>query len=218
MNNLKGILSIFLLVLTLLNFISCNKEDTGSGDKIIPFRRIPQDVKDFCYFKEYSYWIYQDSLSGAYDTIEVIGSTLDTINYFRNGKLVQTNELFDIEMRTTFDGYFTNIYKTTPTPPENDNNWVFIDRYISGNVKGSSFFHLFPYKLEQRIGGSYDTMFLIQNDPDLKIYEHYQHPCYDDAHIVEWQEKNVGVTRREIKNRFNGKSYVWKLIDHQVYQ
>lgn len=57
-------------------FLSCKKE-LGQG----PITYIPQEVRTFFNYKPGSYWVYQDSISGNYDSVECQSVINDTFTY-----------------------------------------------------------------------------------------------------------------------------------------
>jgi hypothetical protein len=209
------ILSILLLLLATGQY-SCKPEPTPSVDPV--FTALPKDIKDYCVFKYGSYWIYQDSVSGALDTVTVQSYQFDTIDYKLEGKLIGTNETFGIVLYHSFDGYSDAIrlFAPPPPPPYNANTifYIPITRYKQSNVLGETTYYLYPIEVNKQYINSLDTFILIsKTQTEIKTL-HKQHPGYSYSPVSMVYIKNVGIIRKEIK----GKNQVWKLIDFHVNQ
>lgn len=184
-----------------------------------PFTPLPQDIKDYCVFKYGSYWVYQDSVSGEYDTVTVEEYSFDTINYKMDGKVIGTNETFRMKLLHSSDGFFDEIklFAPPPPPPYNTPNtgfYISINRYKPGNVLGITIYQIYPYKLGEPIKDNNDTVTLVSRSNDEMHYHHGYHPGYGYSVVENYHRRNVGIFRKEVKNA----NAVWKLINYHVNQ
>ncbi len=99
------------LYLMVFLFFSCNKPYNGgfipgpaicSKENTVAF---PSDAFDRLYFKDSTYWIYQDSISKETDSVWVTNSKMETFNEFRNKQLYKKcYEGHHYELNSTKDG------------------------------------------------------------------------------------------------------------------
>ena len=65
---------IFLVCLGALFLSSCDEDFECSSDNTVP---IPQNMKDFFYFKEGTWWVYYNTKTHLYDSLWVRKSSLN---------------------------------------------------------------------------------------------------------------------------------------------
>lgn len=216
---------LYILIVMGLSIIlglqSCKPDDSNPIDP--RYFKAPQEVLDYCYFKEGSYWIYRDSVSGQRDTVYVISSNFDTLINNNEG----VTEYYDIFLVTTyssFDKYNVNIrlqdrpWLVTGAPI------VFYTKYKPGDVKGTTVHHFYPYKVGSINYGTSDIITLIDTKPKYDIlqnsfnstliYQHSKDPNYDYSSTVIYQAKNIGTIKKVIK----AKNQVWELIEYNIVQ
>ena len=98
---------LFLTIIAISATISSCKKDKKCPD-ITPIL-IEQEMKDWIVFQTGSYWIYIDSITGAYDSVYVTSTYYDTLNIlhsdlFRNSDskcIIQSHQEIDIEYETS---------------------------------------------------------------------------------------------------------------------
>lgn len=90
-------LLVISLVLVLL-ISGCDRENP-----LPPVHRFPQETIDYLYFREGTSWIYSDSVSGAYQTVNVIEDTM-RIDEYIDQKTEEVLERWET-MEVMFDDY-----------------------------------------------------------------------------------------------------------------
>lgn len=215
---MKKLILLLLFLSPLLWVINSCKPSQPDSPGPIPFTPLPKDIKDYCVFKLGSYWVYQDSMSAAYDTVNVVSYSFDTVNYKLDGKIVGTNETFKIELSHTYDGFIDGIrlFAPPPPPPYNANTQCYISltRYKPGQVLGTTIYQIFPYTIGRPIEDNNDTVTLMHMTNTIMHYHHGFHPGYNYSVVENYHKRNVGIYRREVKS----KNQVWKLIDLNIIQ
>lgn len=210
------ILSILLLLLATSQY-SCKPEPPVQPKEPV-FTPLPQEVKDYCVFKYGSYWIYQDSVSGALDTVTVQSYSIDTVNYPKiDGQLVGVNETFSVSSYHSFDGYMETIrpFAVPPPPPYPYNNTfnIYLTRQKGSQVK-SCYVMIYPFQDNQQIISTEDTLTLLLKSNIIIVYSNKSHNGFNNSEVINFYERNKGIIRREIKKV----NQVWKLIDFHVNQ
>ncbi len=73
---------------------------------------IPQEVKDYCYFKTGSYWVYIDSLTGTQDCVYVVSSKISFVDKRTTSDLNQRRifEVFSLDFRHSNDQFRDSYY------------------------------------------------------------------------------------------------------------
>ena len=131
-------MKIFFLLLILSQLYSCCKEKPEELEQHL----IPAEMKAFWDFKPGSWWAYQDSATGAIDTVKV----LENINVIDTGVQVYGNktiiyEFLGIKTYNTGDGYYT--YYNTNTTNRNitpEINITYRIRYNNTSTDGGKCF------------------------------------------------------------------------------
>ncbi len=209
------ILSILLLLFTISHY-SCKPEPTPPIEPV--FTALPKDIKDYCMFKYGSYWIYQDSVSGVYDTVTVQSYKVDTVNYpLIDGQLVGINETFSVTTYHSFDGYTETIspFAIPPPPPYPYNNTfnIYLTRIKSSQVK-SCYIMIYPFQENQQTISTEDTLTLLSSSSMMIVYSNKSHKGFNNSEVLNFYERNKGIIRREVKKA----NQVWKLIDFHINQ
>jgi len=200
---------------------SCKPDDnTPPAPRVF---KAPQEVIDYCYFKEGTYWIYRDSVSGQYDTVSVISSNFDTLTNTNDG----VKEYYDIFLVTTYssyDKYNENIrlqarpWLITGAPI------VFYIKYKPGDSKGSTFYHFYPYEIGKMYSIANDKITILNTQNSLFVgsntflnivaFAHSKDPNYGYSATIIYQAKNIGI----IKKVITAKNQVWELINYNIVQ
>jgi len=97
---------IFLLGFSLQN---CNPDPPDPPPKDLGFLGLGE-AKDYVYFKKGTWWVYKNTRTGLYDTIEVYFNLLDTLAE-KSDKWRFTNELFSVKSKSLTTGHFYNFYQ-----------------------------------------------------------------------------------------------------------
>src|SRR6185295_7587176 len=117
---------------------SCDKEGGGPNNDNWT---IPQEVKDYSLFKPGTYWIYEDSASGALDSVYVYDLQMG-IDSTTSGNF----EYFYEYSMHNIDGYIDNIYVHTKWTKQWNLHVVWKDRFKPGVVnEWQNFLMVYPF-------------------------------------------------------------------------
>ncbi len=214
---MKNFYKVSILLLLATSHYSCKPEPQVQPKEPV-FTAIPKEVKDYCVFKYGSYWIYQDSVSGAYDTVTVQSYKVDTVNYpLIDGQLVGINETFGVKLFHSYDRFDDNIiYKGTTPPPYkgHDEAYVTIQRIKQNDVHDETGYMHYPFGKTNPIIDYMDTVKLLFQSDSILHYRNSFYSGYGYKSTDNYHKRNVGIIRKEIKS----KNQVWKLIDFHVNQ
>ena len=103
----QNLLTIFLLSIVLLQ--SCCKKNEPAPDPYHNYK-MPHEMLDYSYFKPGTYWVYQDSVSGAIDSVWVYDCiyTVDTLP--KDNSLGLTQGIYDYFETKTRSSFFNADY------------------------------------------------------------------------------------------------------------
>ena len=218
---MKKLYLLLLLAPVCMCLHSCKPDDnTPPAPGVF---KAPQEVIDYCYFKEGTYWIYRDSVSGQYDTVSVISSNFDTLTNTNDG-VKEYYDIFDVITYRSFDKYNEATWLR-------DRPWlitgapiVYQTRYKPGDSKGTSIYHFHPYTLGRKIEDNNDIIslsgalasytVLSQSYQSILVFSHAKDPNYDYSSTKIYQAKNIGI----IKKVITAKNQVWELINYNIVQ
>jgi hypothetical protein len=214
------ILAIFSL--SLLFYVSCNNGDTPGSYFEAP---LPNELKDYTYFKDSTYWVYQDSASGDLDSFFVYDSKDIFSNYIDNtGKPLANMEVFQYFTNSSHDG-FTYYYLTDLIANRyNDFPKVRILR-VREKAGNNIINHFFNYPMEVGKFDTYgnslltltkraDTMTFLQTYKDVLVYRDTDNATENNDSTTFYVAKNVGIIRKELHT--SGK--VWNLLRYRIVQ
>lgn len=195
-----------LAISTLLQWQCGPKEDNG------PTYYISQETKDYCFFKEGSWWKYKSN-KGETDSVAV------TFNE-RYVKIVNGNneEFINMEMYTSSN----DIKSREISPIKGNDGWLLEESWVS-------FFHfndeIEVMKTKGIVNYRYFAIIvsLIQIDTFLQIgdsiynsVKHFKVEPESGPHLYKniWWAKNIG----KVKYITEPDSTVWELIDYNIIQ
>jgi len=177
-----------------------------------PRYKIPQEVKDFIMFPEGSYWVYQDSVSGAIDSHHLHSFIL----YERDNNRDYYYEIFNQNLSRSF--YNDTIYGGGANNAEIGD--VIVSKYHEISAQPYRDFLFFsPSEIGDIYSGEIEFSSAI-NDftmnskqySDIKIFNSLaqKHPIQTKKIYF---AKDVGIIKRV---EYSGK--VWELTDYQIVQ
>jgi len=202
-------------------FLGCCKEK----DKPLEQHLIPAEMKAYWDFKPGSWWIYQDSATGAIDTVKV----LENINGIDTGYEIysETNVIYEylvIKTYNTGDGYYNNYTINTLAQfvDEPYGNFVTRTKYNTTNSLGTIRCFLYPlivgYETSVGYGFIADTC-IIRYKVDNFINFTCIYRIDNTFNIIEnehnsrtYFSKNIGIIRYEVPYY----NKVQKLIDYYL--
>jgi hypothetical protein len=236
---------LFLFSLLILAAISgCKKDKKCNPPKMY---NIEQEMKDWLYFKTGGYWIYIDSVSGAYDSVYVTKTYYDTLNIlhsevFSNSKskcTIQSHQEIVIEYETSRGlkynvagsyGFGSGV-NNNPNPVNGTSSINNLKH--SGGDGGYSHFMYFPV-LQGTMGYAFGP---IIHDTIYNSYEVLGNLYSNVLRVSDrnngafnaitkfYHVKHIGVVRKEIyewKPRHDNSEpkllHVWELADYKVSQ
>jgi hypothetical protein len=182
-------LPIFQIPVTLcaaIFFVSLAGCDGQPKNK--PTYYIPQVIKDYCIFKDSSYWIYRDSITGNLDS-QSLASTLNQI--LDNRRLNYKSEMFYADISSTYYGDLI-MFQTYISDPQ---NCTFEDYYLqsilfhSDTVPGKKhhftntdyYIFLGPRDTMTVAGRQYKHIFEVTTNS--KSYRHRQNRIFLSRHV-----------------------------------
>ena len=218
---MKKLYLLLLLAPLCMCLHSCKPDDnTPPAPRVF---KAPQEVIDYCYFKEGTYWIYRDSVSGQYDTVSVISSNFDTLTNTNDG-VKEYYDIFEVITYRSFDKYNEAIWLR-------DMPWLIhgvpivnSKKYKAGDTKGSTIYHFYPYQIGASKEGPYDKVTIIELSNSLTInsksfyniitFYHTKDARYQETETIEYQSKKIGIIKRRIPKL----NQVWELINYNIVQ
>jgi len=205
---------------------SCYKELPKPGSSGTEYHLIPQTVLDYTYFKQGTYWVYQDSATGKLDSQWVAASSrgLDTFskysNYF-NGyyqyftytmydTLNNTEMIVSCSMTKSFYGYDALVNRDISDNAGVNNCPMFyypfnLTRYGVGNPTSTSgdTVHMTPF-ININILGK-----IFNNAVRINQYDN----CYDQE-TNSYLAKNMGMIKLQLLKEHK----TWNLIRYHIIQ
>lgn len=130
----NGTPAYLLLAGVILLLVSCDKELPPGEPGGIYVER-PDDIRDYIWFKEGSYWIYRDSASGVEDSVYVVYS-IDTTYWLGNGidsalydivYVYLHSDYYNTDYRFEYDQYFDQFvhHQSVREINMNGGGWIF---------------------------------------------------------------------------------------------
>lgn len=209
---------------------SCKREDNKPQQTSFP---VPQEVKDYMYFKPGTYWVYKDSVNGVLDTATVsnayITSATEGEKYYEEANTI---------CNSSFDGFTYNVYVNTSFSDKclNENRAspcynVLMSKY--GNSQGYIgesilLFYNLVEGFESRaslLGTGNSRVKLLSNNyicniaglsvDSVSVFVTTSSRIFNNSTTVFYLSKGIGVVRKEIYET-NGNKQIWNLIDYRV--
>jgi hypothetical protein len=185
------------------------------------------EMMEWVYFKEGTYWIYQEQNTGVLDTVLVY--------YDYNGTHPEGFRDFVVKMRSSYDGYtyeywFNDGWSGECTlKPGCFCRGIECDKYIPGDYAGGNRVFAFPLRIGNQVGqdagtsnygvsritARYDTI-QIEENFFLNVYEHIQDysPQHDYDSSIYRICKKIGIIEKLIESQ----SEHWRLIEYRIEQ
>lgn len=215
----------FIIICGMAVLDSCHQDPIPSPQPSNTTYWIPREVKDYCYFKEGSYWIYQDSATGQLDSVYVYyaANGLDTLhNQDYNGLY----DWFDCKMMSSFDNYtYEHWYHATYMSTHPNRAMCYRDKYRPGDDAGETIIIDYPFVIGQNcypVGsgtvttvGFLDSMIVDQIFyHNVDILSQSDDATMNTGHSVYYLSKNIGIIRKEKPDS----NIVWNLLRYQINQ
>ncbi len=210
------ILSVLLLLAT--SYYSCKPNDPAPPKEPETFL-VWQEGWDYCFFKTGTWWVYQDSISGAYDTMRVYEDDkgLDSVKD-NNGRLENVYEWFDVRVYSTYSKY--NYYYQVHRSFSNQLRRI---KVKTGEYVGETIYFIYPPTIGKRLGYSPDIAEVVDKMDSVFVNSKLYFNTIKISHTSDETEgkkptnyylaKNIGYYRKEV-----GTTEVWKLIDYNIVQ
>ncbi|MEW6468676.1 MAG: hypothetical protein AB1458_07115 [Bacteroidota bacterium] len=209
----------FLLVLS-----SCHRDDPVNPPPPSPLS-VPQEVKDYCYFKPGSYWVYRDTATGIEDSVFTLSAQTGWDTAIINGK-EQAFEWFQCITRSDLDGY-DYYYWTNMTWKTSDGRVpVFREKTTIGDYEGKTILLsdkfsipniMYPYSQNGIVSfvAVLDS-FQINNEAFFNVVK-----FNDTENITEnynntnfYISKHIGIIKKELLDS----NTVWELVRYSITQ
>ncbi len=211
---------LICFVFILINASSClRKEDKtvcGSGNSVL----LPKDAVDRFFFRDSSYWVYQDSLSGQLDSIWVYKSDLPIINMekarpFSKGKCYQAGITF-------YHSTWSNDYEISIDPQTSELGTEYKDESFNIYTTKKNYYSDFALMNGNNYINFDPETGLIDSVSLLKVKgvefndilrKNNETNTQQDLYYISYYVKNIGM----VKFIRNDKS-VWELLRYKVKQ
>lgn len=205
----------FLLPLS-IGIYSCKPEEPPEPKETQTFL-VWQEGWDYCYFLPGTWWVYQDSNSGAYDTMTVYEANkgLDSVKD-NNGRLENVYEWFIVRISSSYSGYnyyFRNLMSFY--------NQVRRVKVRPSHAAGENIYYIHPSNIGNKLGYYYDISEVIDKKDSIFYLSKYYYNFLKISHTADQTEKDetvnyymvkdIGYYRKEV-----GTSEVWKLINYKI--
>lgn len=214
--------SIQIYLITLITvFFSCKEKQDPYED-----HRLQTLTLAYCYFKTGTYWVYEDSATGAIDSVYVYKDRYktDTIpegNYYEYDPGLY--DWFEYDLIGTYYKKKTNIWANSSWSSERNNHTnicflVSTDTFTGGTNETPIWISNF-----KRGGFLYAGKGIIMNTSSFINHENYQNVLVylntvnsteKESPVYYYFAPRVGIVRREIIDT----KKVWKLKRHHVIQ
>jgi hypothetical protein len=238
---------LFLIPLLILLFISsCNNKPVypfphpmecgdGKGESKLC---IPQEVKDYCFFKTGSYWVYIDSLTGTQDCVYVDNSYISVSDGRKLDGLDNKRFYENMFVRTVHSiDQYNETFKTTPNVIGFNAN-VLQSYSGPGYVGGRQHFN-YPFELGTKYFQPNNLKFELNKISKVKVlnkdysnvFKYYlerdgsMRRTFLDAspEHTYYLSKNIGMVKQVIKiidtnNSQNTFNRVWLLDRYKIIQ
>jgi hypothetical protein len=226
---------VYILLISLF-FISCRKEKEPIPNENQNFS-IPDDIKDYCFFKPGTFWVYQDSLTGMIDSMYVTDSYVgkDTVSSQDNVGYTGIFDFFNVYVYSTALGgeylYWTDatywqapglqniprvyIKNTTIMTGYNESVLMFTNEYLNNNVLYTDNGGQINYSGLMSFTNSYYNFQNVKKYNSTKNYTVFGHPT------IYCLKKNVGLINYKIlPGGVDNTSYSanWKIKNYYIVQ
>lgn len=218
---MKKAITLFVFFI-ILGFGGCRKEpDTEPLGPLL----IPQELKEYTYFKPGTYWVYIDSVSGRVDSQYVYETThsFDTLSIQPYAERVY--EIFVVKAHSVMDGY--NYYFEVNTTYSVNNNSlivVFEEKLKPGDYKGRSIMFIYKpikgqiiydHNATKHINDIYDSLSLSGVNYKNVIDVSYDISAVDvSKNVRKFIASNYGIVRKE----YADSNQVWILARSNIIQ
>lgn len=195
---------------------------------------LSQGFKDYIYFKDDTYWVYQDSITKYNDSVWVTESTIyTTVDEIDKGwkkkKMEVEYELFDYKTRSNSNSkileYYSNSWASCVSRNDTDGSFCFSCWRKRIDIVSEYSSDVFFYEpIESTEAGSvtltnvFDSLKInnITFKSVCRIYDtqNYTENGYETVFYI---AKNIGIIRKEIEYK-QGKWEIWNLIRYNIVQ
>jgi hypothetical protein len=223
----------FTFWLTLIVAVSCCKHDTEPSSCECGEVNSIEELKEWAFFKEGTYWIYEEESTGARDTFTVVSS-----NDFVTD---QGNVQFDYETYRSSDGYYYWFWFNEGWTAHDCKNGccdcrrLWCDKYIAGDADGEDVLLTFPTFVESYSylgfgGGDYGMVKVTNFYSEIQFGDNVFYSVVEeinDNSVLDQQPDNynyyqvkyffcrsIGIIRKEISET----SQIWNLVEYNIEQ
>ena len=224
----------YVILITLLSFsVGCLNSCKPDEEPIwTRYEYLPQEAKNYIYFKPGTWWVYEKVPGGQLDTIEVFSSSVDTSYEEYEG-----NELYFETIRwsakSRLDGYTYRLYDATPPPPVITttpdkvlSHQYSLSRSKPGSPLGPSLLYHYPYSgkdalkiyretvedtIRGKIYADVKKFFLLKDH--TFIYD-TTIPISTGGRVNTYWAPNYGIIKREHLDH----DITWQLVESNIIQ
>ncbi len=211
------------MFINLLIYNSCNEEKKETICTDVNTLKIPQEIKDRFFFKDSSYWIYRDSISGEIDSCWISNSWQSISNAEKTspnskgkcfeGISYELNSLYTNKHQIFINPFFSDL----STPFENESFQIIYSGKYNNNRISFTRISYIGLKLDtfNFEGGEISKLNIVSvknvTYSDI-VYLNYALPSIDIFKRIYYANK-VGIIKYE-----DNKGRVWELIRNKIKQ
>lgn len=207
----------FLFLLCFL--IGCRKEKHEEEIKYIP-----QELKDYMYFKEGTWWVYEEESTHERDSVVVFYNDDSLITFDGStGTPAGTYEYFDCKTHSSHDdyGYY---YSCNTTWTRNERTPVWRDKTKPGDYVGTTIImfdkfvvgvKLYPYTQNGIVTfiNIYDSLYIQGNFYFNVIqYNDSKNSTENEDSTNFYISRNIGIIRKELISN----NQIWNLVSYHI--
>jgi hypothetical protein len=227
--SIRSVIAVLIAGALCLGGSCCKKDELLEP----PVQHLPQELKDWMYFKQNTWWLYQDSASLIMDSVTVDSSRIDIIDFTdpKSGDIQKRVERFSVFTFSNLNSYLylysTGLRCMDRYDPNRVCYDVFRDRYYQNSHAGMTIAFLFSPIIGSQVapnGLTAVTLSAIYDSISIgnKYYynivkiEETKNETEDNSQTVFYISKNFGIIRKEITT--GNSVQIWNLIDYNIIQ
>ncbi len=216
-------LPYFLYILLML-IISC-KDDKGAERAICSVGntvKIPTDAVRRFYFKDSTWWIYEDSVTHILDSMWVVGSTHESSNNIAGHKLYKRcYELFDYEIKNIQEQRILVSLEPNGVNEEGEysNEFFRVEFNILPKLGNPSYYNfILKGDIYENPGANGDTLIFINNlNVKNRNYRDVIHlsnlQSTTNVYTDVWFADSIGLIKYQLSNGSK-----WELLRYKLYK
>lgn len=213
--------SVFLLITGL---IACEKEPPIPPEPTPDVT--PQAVYDYGFFKPGTYWVYEDSITGARDSVYVIYGIKgkDTLDLLQ-GDGPKIYDKFEVKMRSTYEDYDYYLWYSGTWSGKPRRDKLFLTKSKPGDYVGEIILCELPATIGNILYGCNNSHVVTE-----QLYSTYTQGTFELQGVIkvsqtfdciqegQYSRYSIAKSTGIVKKEYLDSNRVWKLVSAQIYQ